>query len=333
MQSDYQMDGGSAIWAKNAEAFKMALENGWSLPQATIKIGYAKDITLVLRIVSSNWIEGWVILLRHMPEFSRNMIVAEAVLSQARHELLAEMVRVNDGVLPWHRMEDELLPPHLMFQLIGSQMGRQADPDDIIATLKTLELAGFDPQAVYPGAFDVGAWSPPGHTIWTWALLWAYWDVAEGIDVQEEAFGMPQCIIALDRWFEKAWVPDWISEAGDGLKMGAQYARKTWLEWMNDDRFKHWSSKSKLAKNIGLHVSFSNLPDAYQAILWEGWLSSNGEWSGLHDLVSSLLSIDDIQTILNTIEKHVPSEKWDAGWNEEDEYGMSAQSIWKEKRA
>lgn len=334
MQSDYQMDGGSAIWAKNAAAFEKALENGWTLPQATIKSGgYAKDITLILRIVSSNWVEGWTLLLKHMPEFSRNMIVAEAVLSQARHEILAEMIRVNDGSLPWHRTEDDLLPPHLMFQLIGSQMGRQADSDDIIATLKILELAGFDAQAVYPGDFEIGAWSPPGHTIWTWALLWAYWDVAEGLDVQDEAFEMPQGIIALDRWFEKAWVPDWVSEAGDGLKMGAEYARKTWLEWMSDDRFKRWSSRSELTKNIALYEPFSCLPQAYQTVLWQGWLSSNGEWSGLHDLVSSLLSINDIESVLNKIKQHVPNEKWEDGWNGEDAYGMSARLIWEEKRA
>jgi hypothetical protein len=333
MQEGKIMDGEAAVWAKDAVALENALSAGWTLPYSSLKGGFAQDITLPLRVVASGWDEGWEIWLAHDPGLSQNQIIIEASLSQAQYGIVAEIIRVNAGQLPWDRPDDNLKPPHVMFQLIGSQMGRQVSWESIAQTANVLRQAGFDPQEPYPGDFDEGSWAPPGHTLWSWALLWGYWDLAEGLEVGSEAFDMPHCIQSLDRWFEKAWVPNWVSAAGGGLSMGMDFARETWLSWMNEERFLKWSSRSSVTKNAEMHATLSELPAEYQAVVWEGWLGRNGVWSPLHDITSSLLPLSEIQAVLDRVKKSVPEISWKEGWEGQDEYGMSAQTIWNDKRA
>lgn len=333
MQEVQRMDGAAAVWAQDASALDKALSDGWSLPHAPLKSGFAQDLTLALRVVASGWVEGWKIWLGHHPELSRHPTVVEAALSQAQSGIVAAIINANEGTLPWDRAPEDLQPAHLMFQLIGSQMGRQVAWENIAQTAQLLREAGLDPQAPYPGEFDAGSWIPPGHTLWSWSLLWGYWDLAEGLQVGDEAFEMPQSIQALDRWFEKAWVPDWISAAGGSLNMSAEYARETWMAWMNEQRFSRWAAASHMPHNAELHTSLRNLPEEYQKIVWEKWVDRQGRWSPLHDMVSSVLPLSEIQEVLDHAKKFISEEDWKAGWEEQDEYGMSAQSIWDEKRA
>ena len=333
MQEVKKMDGEAAVWAQDASALKQALADGWSLPYSSFKGGFAQDITLPLRVVASGWVEGWRIWIECAPELSRNQTIIDAALSQAQYGIVAEIIRANAGKLPWDRPEDDLQAPHLMFQLVGSQMGRQVAWENIAQTAQVLRQAGIDPQLPYPGEFDEGSWAPPGHTLWSWYWVGGYRELAEGLQVGDEAFEMPQSIQALDRWFEKAWVPNWISAAGGGLSLGMDYARQTWLAWMNVDRFRRWAEASTLPKNAELHASLASLPEEYQTLVWPYWLNQKGAWSPLHDIASSLLPLSDIQGVLDRVQAFTSKDKWKEGWEGQDEYGMSAQSIWNEKRA
>lgn len=326
------MDGASAIWANDAKALDQALASGWSLPRAQLKSGSARDISLPLFVVSSGWLEGWKTWLRHDPGISTNQTIIETALSQAQFEILQEIILVNEGSLPWDR-DDSLMPHHILFQLIGSQMGKQVPSENIVKTAKLLGSSGVDVLSVYPGEFEPGSWAQPGHTLWSWALVWGYWDVAEGLEVGDEAFSMPLAATAMDRWFEKSWVPDWVSNANPSLRIGADFARETWLRWMDEERFSAWCKISDAATNTENHGYIKDMPEKYQQILWPFWLSREGKWSPLHDLVSSSLAPQEILSTLVHLEKMLPPEAWVAGWEGEDEFGMSANSIWSEKRA
>lgn len=348
------VDGSSAIWEQDAQALEDALDRGWSLPRARLRSGHTEDITLILRVITCGWVEGWKIWAKKRPDFASDPVLIEAILSQAQAGILQEVLAQNGNKLPWAREDGDLAPPHIMFQLIGRQMGQMGKlvPDEqVVDCAKLLIGANIDPQQPYPeayvepgtelqeentersgeagaGSFHPSDFTPPGHTLWTWSILWGYFDLAEALNLGDEVFSMPKADLVLAHWFERAWVPSWASAHDfDGGR-----ARITWLRWMTIDRFSRWVSQAGTMKDAGLHEALQSLPADYQEVVWRHWLQRDEQgWSVLHDLVASLLPREDIEKTMSSMQSVLPSREWDEAWKHQDEYGVSLQSLWQEK--
>ena len=333
MTSSQLIDGASAIWSKDADAFRKALAQGWRLPSLDMQPGHGRtDLSLILRVVAYGW-EGWRIWAHKCPEVSRNPIVLEAVISQCQSELLAEILEQNDGHLEWNEDYHALGPMHLLFQLIGSPLGPQVADAHIVRTAQLLGEAGIKTMEPYPGDYEPDGLNPPGHTLWTWALLWGAWGVVEGLaselKVGDEALRMPKAQQALDRWFEKAWVPSW---AHAGVPSGG-WGRQVWLSWMNEARFSAWLANWSRINEMEIADVLVALPAPYQAIAWQRWLAPKAPGAmPLLELVSSLLPLPRIRLILEAIQSHVPPELWEHSWRLADEYGLDAPSVWNAKQ-
>lgn len=346
------VDGTSAIWEQDAQALEDALARGWGLPRARLRSGHTEDITLILRVITSGWVEGWKIWAKRRPDFASDPILIESILSQAQSDILKEVLVQNGNKLPWSREEGDLAPPHVMFQLIGRQMGQMGKlvPDEqIVACAALMRQAGIDPQQPYPepyvepgtetdveaaadhpGMFQPSDFTTPGHTLWSWSILWGYFDLAEALDLSDEVFDMPKASLVLSHWFDRAWVPSWASAYDfDGGR-----ARITWLRWMTPDRFSTWISRDDRLRDVELHAALQSLPREYQELAWSHWLARDGQgWSTLHDLVSSLLPRDDVEKTLSAMQEVLSPEAWEAGWQTPDDYGMSPRSLWEDKVA
>ena len=329
-------DGEAAVWSNNADALRAALDGGWDLPRARLHAGHTEDLTLILRVVASNWVDGWRIWSHKRPDFSRNPIVIESVISHAQADILAEIINQNNGALPWDRSPDDLAPVHLLFQSVASRLGLLIEETQIARTVALLKEAGCDTAQPFPGEYTMDGLNPPGHTLWTWLLLCGKWQLAKDMSVGDSGFDAPKAIQAMDRWFEKSWMPSW-TNGSDSIFDGG-HARQTWLQWMSADRFSRWGELSNYLLNIELHEAINRLPVDYQIIAWSWWLTPHSSdpqsfWCSLHDLVCSVLPAPVIDAVLNAMRLHTPEKTWNQAWTNQDTYGMSARNIWEERLA
>lgn len=327
------MDGAAAIWIRNLDAFKRALEGGWRLPRVTMKTAGAEDISLVLRVVTSGWLEGWKVWLEKEPRLARIQDVIDSAISHAQPAILEEILRVNGGQLPWNVKDNpELQPVHRLFGLIGSLMGKLEPPEQILATVDVLRRAGMDVMAPYPGE-AVSVYDLPGHTLWSMAVLHHHWDLVQGLGIGDEAFEMPKGMLAMNHWFKKAWMPlDWAASDME-RSTGIPFGRESWLEWMSQgDRFARWAEASSIPTNIEFIDGLTALDDRYQKQVWEIW-ASRGPAGPLADLVSSILDLERIEQILATIRTSLGEDVFKKAWEAADEFGVSPAFLWESKKS
>lgn len=324
------VDGAAAVWSQDAQALARALSAGWSLPAARLRAGRTEDLSLILRVVASGWVEGWRIWLGHRPDFATHPILVEAIIAHAQDEILEVLLEHEKGRLSWERDDDDLAPVHLLFQLLGNEIKHLAEDQKVVRVAKILNGIGFDVNQPYPGDFESTDMSPPGHTLWTWSIVRSYFDLGLALEAGDEVFKMPRHAEALDHWFDRAWVPGWVSS---GKAFDGGRARVTWLQWMTPSRFAAWSASGDHLRNVELHDIIPALPGEYQKDAWATWVGNgDGQWSVLHDLVSSLLPSEKIEAALSAMEKSLPPDVWSRGWKGEDDYGMSASGIWEARK-
>lgn len=330
MKDVRMVDGAAAVWSQDLESLTRALEAGWSLPTARLRSGRTEDLSLILRVIAMGWVDGWRVWLKHRPDFATHPVLVEAIIAHAQDEILSALLEHENGRLSWEREEDDLAPPHILFQLMGNQIRHLAEDQKIVRVAKILEGIGFDSAEPYPGDFEPNDMSPPGHTLWTWSLVRSYFDLALDMGAGEEVFRMPRHQEALNHWFERSWVPGWVSS---GKTFDGGRARITWLQWMTPSRFASWSSSGSYLQNVELHEVIPSLPLQYQQTAWATWVGEgDGQWSVLHDLVSSLLPREKIQAALLAMQNALPASVWARGWEGQDDYGMSASGIWQTRQ-
>ena len=325
------IDGASAVWNKDPVLLRAALEEGWDLPFVRFKHGQTEDLTLILRVIASSWLEGWKIWCEYRPDFAEHMILIDACISQAEHEILQDIIERNEGLLPWDPEKGALSPAHFLFQLIGNPLGFLVPEERIVSTLLLLGKAGVDLHAPYPKSDDPDSVNPSGFTLWTWSLMWGAWKVAEGLNVGDDAFLMEHWRNSMTAWFEKAWVPSWNDRNRNNFTGGL--AREYWLKWNNSDRFDRWGVETGYLFSANRYEAFLSLPSQYQNRIWQSWTDllpgpDGGSWSGVHEMVSSGLPREQVRRVLLAIQNGVSEERWLSVWLAEDEYGVSPKTIW-----
>lgn len=319
------VDGAQAVWEQDAGMLSKALEAGWSLPTVRLFEGRTEDLSLILRVITSGWTDGWRLWLQYRPDFASHPVLIEAIIAHAQDDILEILLQQEAGKIRWDR-DDDLSPPHLLFQLMGASIRNLAEDRKIVRVAELLSGSGYDPQQPYPGDFQVGDLSPPGHTLWSWAVQRSYFDLALLLGIEDHALSMPRNEEALSHWFDRSWVPSWVSS---GKPFDGGRARLAWMTWMTPSRFSRWLEKSSHIRNVELRAILRSLPPAYQKAAWMSWLGhGEGEWSVLHDLVSSLLPDSEIIDTIEAMKTHLQPSEWERGWTSKDAYGISAAGIW-----
>lgn len=290
------IDPDSAIWSKDLAELRRALDAGWDLPPARVKDGgTVPDLGPVIRIISTRWTEGWLLLSAHMSWLHSNAILRSLAVRRAVPGIVEDFLA--HGMTPNDVVDDTAYSSlrflHLLAETMGPQPGEPVPEEDIIQTGQLLLNAGAAPLDPYPGQFEVRGASPSGHTLWSRAVSFRAWAVASAFlpESFDDVLGQP-------RGLEAAY--EIRSCAEDDSAILAQAA---WAQWL--DRFlEPWmqATEQKLDAPADWRV-LPRLSAERRAVVWDAWArpDENG-WTVLHELAlqgATPLAQDTLRLVIN----------------------------------
>ena len=266
------IDPETAIWNKDLAELSRAVEAGWALPYARVKDGLVPDTTLVIRIISLRWTEGWLLISKNRPELKTNPLLWQLAIRRGVHEIVADMLA--NGMEASGRLENGTLPLHVLAESF-SQPGEPVDESDMVKTAQVLVAAGADPLEAYPGVVTPGGASPKGHTLWTRSIYYRCWEICHAFmpTSWEQLMGMPRGLEAIEDLRHAA-------QAGDkgALRIWKQWTQKFLKPWLESAPAETFVSPIDME-------AITALPPEQQNLVWKRWerVDEIG-WTPLHDL-------------------------------------------------
>lgn len=311
---NHALDPETAIWNKDLAELRRALEAGWTLPYARVKDGLVCDITLVIRIISLRWTEGWLLISEKRPELKSNPLLWQLAIRRGVSEIVADMVA--NGMPANGRLESGILPLHVLAESLGNQPGEPVDESDVVKTAQALLNGGADLLEAYPGAVTPGGASPKGHTLWTRSIYYRCWEVCDAFmpTSWEQLMGMPRGLEAIEDLRHAA-------QAGDkgAIRIWKHWTLqflRPWLESVPNETFSSPIDIEALAE----------LPADLQALAWERWerVDETG-WSILHDLALQGAEPRAHQVLRFMVKANAPVLRL---WNQADNDGVRPSELW-----
>lgn len=263
-----------AIWSKNAETLKAALDDGWPLPHVRVRdVGFVPDYTLAIRTISLRWTEGWELLAGAFPELYKNPVLWQLALRQAVPGVIRNML--DNGYSAVGRLENGQSPLNLLTESMGKVLGEPIPDEDLIGSIEVLLEAGASLTSPYPGNFVPGDLSARGHTLWTRSVSYGRWSlVSRFMPVSwNEFLGMPRALEALDT----------LRTTALGGETGASRCWAAWAEkflepWLGLRKSEPFTSLVEVAL-------LPRLSPAVRAAVWDRWAAPDDiGWCSLHDL-------------------------------------------------
>lgn len=262
----------SAIWNKDIDELSRALSAGWTLPYARVKDGNVVDLTLVIRIISLRWEEGWLLMASKFPWLRTHSVLWQLAIRRAVTGIVKDML--ENGRSATEKLESGSYPLKLLAEALGPQPGEPIDEDDLLSTARTLVAAGADPLEPVKGDGDNYSGSE-GHTLWTRAVHFGRWGIAGAFTpvVWSDLVAMPKAHESIGDLRRAA-----VSGDSGALKAWCQFAKKMIRPWLSAHADEDFVDPADL-KVLG-HLSPED-----RELIWERWKKADATgWTPLHDL-------------------------------------------------
>lgn len=308
------LDPETAIWNKDLPELRRAVEAGWALPYARVKDGFVPDTTLVIRIISLRWTDGWLLISKDRPELKTNPLLWQLAIRRGVSDIVEDMLA--NGMEANGRLESGALPIHILAEALGHQPGEPVDESDMVKTARALVAAGANILEAYPGVVTPGGASPKGHTLWTRAIYYRCWEMSNAFMpvTWEQLMGMPRGGEAIEDLRHAA-------QAGDkgALRIWKQWTRQFLKPWLESTPSEIFVSPIDLEAVV-------ELPSDLQQLVWSRWdrVDETG-WTPLHDLALQG-SEERAHHVLKTMVDSQASCL--ALWTKKDGEGMRPCDLW-----
>lgn len=273
------LDPERAIWDRDAQALARALQEGWSLPQARSKEGGGvEDLSLVIRVVSLRWVEGWQILAGHFPALRSSPVLWALALRRAVPGIVSDLLEHGQGAA--RPLDSGLSPLHVLAESMGPLPGDPIPEADLVATAQILVAAGANPTHPHPGEFQAGDNAPFGHTLWTRAVYFGRWEMVEAFwpDSWEALSAQPRGVEMLADMRRTTLSGRMDATAA---RMWAR-AMARWIEPWLALRQEEWFA---LPADLD---ALASLPRPAREVVWRRWARADDTgWTGLHEMALS----------------------------------------------
>lgn len=317
-QRPLPLDPEKAIWQKDLGELRRALDAGWTLPYTRAKsVGMVEDMSLVIRVVSLRWVEGWKAFADEFPELRENQILRSLAIRQAVPGIVEDLLA--HGMDPRVPLDSESrpLPLHLLQEAMGPRPGEPVYEDDMLATARLLVKSGADPALPYEGEFSKGDTQPAGHNFWSRALYYKHWKIARAF--------MPESWKALSLLPRgREMVEDLRKVYESGRVMGARQMWTHVLEnWMGPWLESHPDEWFAFPKDLEI---IPDLTKNVRKLVWERWDKVDDlGWTGLHEMAISARSPVAFQVLSLAWEEQAPCLRH---WKKPDTEGMRPCDLW-----
>ena len=309
------LDPESAIWNKDADEFRRALDLGWTLPFARVKEGRVQDLTLAIRVVTLRWAEGWVLLANAHPKLRENQVLFQLAIRRGARGIVKDFV--DHGVEANALLESGVLPLHILAEALREQPGEPVDESDFVDTAQFFVSVGASPLEPYPGPVNpsnVG--SANGHTLWTRAVWLRRWEMSKAFMPQswDELLGMPLGLAAVEVLRQSVK-----NEEIGALGVWEAFVSKFLEDWMES----HPEEAFETPADISL---IPRLPAKLQQRIWKRWaVADQAGWTGMHDL-ALLGNLEPARRVLALmVEQQAPCL---GSWDQPDVEGVRPCDLW-----
>ena len=311
---DQPMGPEKAIWEKNLDDFRRALEVGWTLPHISLKDGAnVQDMAPAQRVISLRWVEGWELMAHHFPMLRAQHILWQLALRRGVPGIVTDFLK--HGRSATDAMENGHVPLQVVGESLGGmQVGMPIPQEDLTATLRALVDYGADPWAPYPMPPDADG---PAETLWTQAIYFRCWGTACAFlpPSWERLLAQPRGKAALDE-LRIAF----LDQEDPGARTAWIKAMSAWTApWLTAHPSEAWVTP------IDLSV-LKDLPPPAREQVWERWDRVEAEgWTPVHDLALSGHLEEGRTALACAIADHAPCLR---RWAHRGEDGMRPCDLW-----
>lgn len=315
------LDVEAAIWEKNIEVFRKALEAGWKpIVIGGSDSGFQNNLKIT-RIISLNWQEGWDLLIQKFPQILKDEIFLKLSIKMGGSHFFESFLAYG-YFSPDYKIVSDFGESFTLTEFVIRESSRIGDvgypvSDDVFYPLfESLLKRGANLLAPVQGGDDKKKTSPKGYCAWSFAIKSNRLDLAEKLlpstwrEIESSPRGM-EVLFDFAKEFKNK--KNYISREdvknneysiSSFVSIHDKYRIDFWIKFLNKHIIQ-WLTISP-PQDIGDIVDNDFLffinPEARKAI-WHFWVLSTSEgWGPFHELAKTPLHVTTINTMRLMIE-------------------------------